>query len=164
MFRNVAWATDGSPHADRALEYARELMPPEGGTLHVIHVVEKLVGPRVAGQNASFNEPEMEAKVKRQAHEVAEQGVDVKVHVRTGRAGEVAHTISAIAAEAGPDVIVIGTRGHSAVLAAVIGSVTQRLLHVADCPVLAVPPARHEAKETKETKGAEASEAVTAKG
>ena len=158
MFSNVAWATDGSPHADRALEYARELVQHEGGTLHVIHVVEKLVGPRVAGQNASMNAPEMEAKAKRQAHEMSDQGIDVKVHIRIGRAGEIAHVISEIAAESDADVIVVGTRGHSAVVSAVIGSVAQRLLHVAERPVLAVPPARSQTTE------AEPSGAVAAKG
>jgi hypothetical protein len=37
-------------------------------------------------------------------------------------------------------VIVIGTRGHSSIGGLVLGSVTQRLLHVAPYPVLAVPP------------------------
>src|ERR1700761_5991500 len=50
MFKNVVWATDGSAHADRALEYAKRLVPPDGGTLHVVYIVEKLLGPRIAGQ------------------------------------------------------------------------------------------------------------------
>jgi nucleotide-binding universal stress UspA family protein len=39
----------------------------------------------------------------------------------------------------GADLIVVGTRGYGAVRGMVVGSVTQRLLHVADCPVLVVP-------------------------
>lgn len=143
MFSNVVWATDGSAHADRALDHARRLVARPGGRLHVTHVVEKLAGTRVAGQDASVEEPEIEAKIRRQADEVAADGVQVSVDMRAGRMGEVAAVISAVAAETGADVIVVGTRGHSAVLATVIGSVTQRLLHVAPCPVLAVPPGAH---------------------
>jgi nucleotide-binding universal stress UspA family protein len=37
------------------------------------------------------------------------------------------------------DVIVVGTRGHTAIGGLLLGSVTQRLLHIATCPVLAIP-------------------------
>jgi nucleotide-binding universal stress UspA family protein len=45
------------------------------------------------------------------------------------------------ARDAGADVIVAGTRGHAPVAGLLLGSVTQRLLHIAPCPVLAVPAA-----------------------
>ena len=51
-----------------------------------------------------------------------------------------AQGIADIAAEVNADVIVVGTRGHSAIGGLLVGSVTQQLLHVAPCPVLAVPP------------------------
>jgi len=35
---------------------------------------------------------------------------------------------------------VTGTRGHTALAGVIVGSVAQRLLHVAPCPVLVVPP------------------------
>jgi nucleotide-binding universal stress UspA family protein len=54
-----------------------------------------------------------------------------------------AHVIADIAKNNGSDLIVLGTRGHSAVAGLLLGSVTQRLLHIAPCPVLAVPPASH---------------------
>jgi nucleotide-binding universal stress UspA family protein len=55
--------------------------------------------------------------------------------------GGPAHAIEEIAAEAGADLIVVGMRGHSALAGLLVGSVTQRLLHVARRPVLVVPAA-----------------------
>ena len=43
------------------------------------------------------------------------------------------------ATEADADLIVAGTRGHSPVAGLLLGSVTQRLLHIARRPVLTVP-------------------------
>ena len=54
--------------------------------------------------------------------------------------GGPAHAIEEVAAEADADLIVAGTRGHSPVAGLLLGSVTQRLLHIARRPVLAVPP------------------------
>jgi nucleotide-binding universal stress UspA family protein len=56
--------------------------------------------------------------------------------------GVAAHAIAEAAEKDGADLIVVGTRGHSALGGLLRGSVTQRLLHLAPCPVLAVP-ARH---------------------
>ena len=142
MFNQVVWATDGSAQADHALEYAKQLVQAGDGTLHVVHIVEKLVGARVSGQDANVNERETEAKIKAQARAAERKGLNVRVHIGVGHGGEIARRIADEAADAQADVIVVGTRGYSAVVAAVIGSVTQRLLHVAGCPVLAVPPIR----------------------
>ena len=143
MFSTIVWATDGSAHADRALEYAVQIARQDGATIHVAHVVEKLTGVRVAGQNAKLDEETLDGKIAQQVRALnAEHGVSATLHMTAGRSGDVAGRIAEIGAECGADLIVVGTRGHSSVVGAMIGSVTQRLLHVADCAVLAVPPLR----------------------
>jgi nucleotide-binding universal stress UspA family protein len=140
MFTNIVWATDGSEHADRALDYASQLARGEGATLHAVHVVEKLVGTRLAGQNVFLGESEIDAKIQRQTAELNEGGVPATLHMTAAASTHMAEQISEVADSIGADLIVVGTRGHSALLGAVIGSVTQRLLHLTHCPVLAVPP------------------------
>lgn len=139
MFTNVMWATDGSAHADRALGYAIPIALREGATLHAVHVVEKFATGRVAGQNARVDEDEIRAKIQREVADEPEQIASV-LHMIPGKTGDAAALIAERARELGVDLIVVGTRGHSPLTGAILGSVTQRLLHLAPCPVLAVPP------------------------
>src|SRR5665213_3323717 len=81
MFTNIVWATDGSEHADRALDYATQLARGEGATLHAVHVVEKLVGTRLAGQNVFLGESEIDAKIQRQTAKLNEGGVPATLHM-----------------------------------------------------------------------------------
>jgi nucleotide-binding universal stress UspA family protein len=140
MFTNVVWATDGSERSDRALEYAADIAERDGAELHVVHVVEKLLGGRVAGQNIHLDEEQLDEKITRQTRELADRNVKADLRMTPGRSGDVAHGIADVAIQTSADLIVVGTRGHSALVGMLAGSVTQRLLHVAPCPVLAVPP------------------------
>ncbi|HEY5335843.1 MAG TPA: universal stress protein [Mycobacteriales bacterium] len=147
MFTNIVWATDGSEHADRALEYATAIAGREHSHLHVVHIVEMLVGGRVAGQRVFLNEDQIDAKIKEQARQAsAEHGIQATVHMTPSGTGNIADRVAEIAADASADLIVVGTRGHSALGGLILGSVTQRLLHVAGCPVLAVPPTKTHAE------------------
>jgi nucleotide-binding universal stress UspA family protein len=139
MFTNVMWATDGSAHADRALGYATRVALRDGATLHAVHVVEKFATGRVAGQNAHLDEPAIDAKIRREVADEPEEIASV-LHMISGRTGDAAALIAERARAVQADLIVVGTRGHSPLVGAILGSVTQRLLHVAPCPVLVVPP------------------------
>ena len=54
--------------------------------------------------------------------------------------GDAAREITAFARDCGPQLIVIGTHGRSGVERFVMGSVAERVLRTASCPVLTVPP------------------------
>jgi nucleotide-binding universal stress UspA family protein len=93
----------------------------------------RYLGPKLA-------ETGVRRKVNEQLADVAsERGIKTTVHI-SPTPGNTAKRIADLAHEANADLIVVGTRGHSAVVATILGSVTQRLLHMAHCPVLAVPP------------------------
>ena len=72
--------------------------------------------------------------------DLSQQGLNAILKVVDFVGPQPAQGIADIAAEVDADVIVVGTRGHSAIGGLLVGSVTQHLLHVAPCPVLAVPP------------------------
>ena len=70
------------------------------------------------------------------AGQAAAQGLKAEVVIRHGSP---AREISALARELRPRLIVIGSQGWGAVERAVFGSVSERVLHHAPCPVLVVP-------------------------
>jgi nucleotide-binding universal stress UspA family protein len=70
---------------------------------------------------------------------LVESGIDASFRIVHGTNEDPADLIAAVAREVDADVIVVGTRGHGRVAGMLLDSVTQRLLHVAPCPVLAVP-------------------------
>ena len=140
MFTTIIWATDSSEHSTRALPYAIAMAERDHAQLHVVHIIEKLTGGRIAGQYTFLNEEQREAAIKAQAAEIrAEHQLDVKLHLVLAGSGHVARRIADVGEELGADLIVVGTHGHSALAGALLGSVTQQLLHEASCPVLAIP-------------------------
>jgi nucleotide-binding universal stress UspA family protein len=141
MFKTIVWATDGSDAADAALPSVKGLAEGEGHKLVVVHSKEVLRG-RAGGYPVNADEDEVLAKIHRQADELRSQGLDVTLRIETTAAPGAAHVIAEAARSFGADVIVVGTRGHTAIGGLLLGSVTQRLLHIAPCPVLAVPASR----------------------
>jgi len=142
MFKTILWATDGSANADRALPIAKELAEVPGGKLVIAHCRELFSG-RAAGFPVNADEDELLAKVREQAAELKSAGIDVKLEVATATGAHASHVIAEVAGTEGADVIVVGTRGHGPFTGALLGSVTQQLLHIAPCAVLAVPTGEH---------------------
>ncbi len=140
MFKSIVWATDGSESADRALPYAKSFAAAEGATLTVLHCDEILVG-RGGGQPVVADEDDVTARIEGQVRELGDEGLKATLRVVHATAGSVPQTIADAADDLSADLIVVGTRGHTAFGGLLLGSVTQRLLHVATCPVFAVPAA-----------------------
>jgi nucleotide-binding universal stress UspA family protein len=139
MFKTIIWATDGSATADHALSFAKELVAPGQGKLLVVHVEEHFYGGRMSGYTVLADEDELEAKIRSQVDELRADGFDAVLEIVRGHPGQSAHAIAEIARQHKAESIVIGTRGLGPVAGLLVGSVTQRLLHTAPCPVLAVP-------------------------
>ncbi len=138
MFKTIIWATDGSEIADHALPFAKELAGYEGGRLVVVHSNEKFSG-RASGYPVFADEDELEAKIRTQVEDLCAEGLTATFTLVSGASAEAAHSIADVAEKENADIIVVGTRGHRPMAGVLVGSVTQRLLHIAPCPILAVP-------------------------
>jgi nucleotide-binding universal stress UspA family protein len=139
MFKKIIWATDGSASAYRALPYARSLAQQDGASLVVVHAVEAYGGSRAAGLPLYSDDEELQARIDEEVAALQADGVDAEFMPLRAIGVSAAHSIAEAANEIGADVIVTGTRGRTTLSGLLLGSVTQRLLHVAPCPVLAVP-------------------------
>jgi len=139
MFETIVLALDGSEGSGRAIPLAVDLARRDNARIVIAHVEQDLAGK--GGPPVPVNEDEIQAQIRRQAEELSAQGIETSVEMRNVMLGGPAHAIEEIADQAAADLIVLGTRGHSPVVGLLLGGVTQRLLHIARRPVLAVPSA-----------------------
>jgi nucleotide-binding universal stress UspA family protein len=131
-------AIDGSEHAQRALPFAVGLAKTYDAKVVLAHIDERIVAkgdmPPVHPEEETIKQD-----VKATADQIASEGVETSVEFATVVLGGPAPAIAEIASSVGADLIVAGTRGRSTLAGLLGGSVSHRLLHLAHCPVLAVP-------------------------
>jgi nucleotide-binding universal stress UspA family protein len=139
VFKTIVWATDGSEAADRAFPYAMGLAQEPARTLVIIYA-KGLAGGRDGGVPQHGDGDDIEAKIRCQVDEAQKAGIAATLKVVTGAAPGPAQMIVSAASGVGADLIIVGCHGHSPAAGLFFGSVTNRLLHIAPCPVLAVPP------------------------
>ena len=137
--KTIVLGMDGSEGALRAAPVAVELARQGGARLVMAHVDERIA---TKGDMPSIrvDEDEIRAEIARMAEQVTADGVDASVENAVVVLGGPAHAIKEIADEVDAEMIVVGTRGHSPVAGLLLGSVTERLLHIAKRPVVGVPP------------------------
>lgn len=138
MSSKIVVGVDGSEGSDRALAEATEVARRDGAAIVLCHIVERIAAK---GDMAPLHadEPAVKEKIEKQAADLRDAGIDADVRLESIVLGGPARSIADLAEETGADLIVVGTRGHSALAGVVLGSVTQKLLHLAPCPVLCVP-------------------------
>ena len=151
MFTTIVVAMDGSDQSNRAADLAAVLAKESGGRILAVHVKELMAG-RAAGP-IHVNEDEIVAEIRDRVKRLNDDGIKTELQVTSTMTGGPAHVIAEAAAKEAADVIVTGTRGHTAIAGVVLGSVAQRLLHVAPCPVLVVPDGIATSGRSTETAG-----------
>lgn len=137
----VLVALDFSPPSEVALKYGRALARTFGATLHVLHVSENFFLHPVAGDPHALREAALQ--------HVADRLTDLDRSALRARAvveiaDAPAEAIVAYAKTHAIDLIVMGTHGRSAVSQVLVGSVAERVVRTAHCPVLTV---RHPERE-----------------
>jgi len=150
-FARILCPVDFSDTAVHAFRYACALAEKFGAELTVVHVIE--VTPVFAGLEGmpQLNlYAEAEQAAQRQLQELT-QGASAKPKTEILRGGTY-KSILAYAEEHGSDLIVMGTHGRSGLEYAFFGSVTERVMRRAPCPVLIVRPPRAAEKGHAERK------------
>jgi nucleotide-binding universal stress UspA family protein len=142
MFKSIVWANDGSEVAQRALPLVKELARPDGATITIVHVVERVEGSGGVGPTRRVDEPALQAELERLAGELQQEGFTVSLYINADVGARPANEILKTVHELGADLIIVGSHGHTIIGGLLLGSVAYRLLHVAPCPVLVVPPER----------------------
>ena len=143
--RQILVPTDFSEPSRAALDYAAELARPFEASVDVLHVWEvPLFMPPASLLNAGVtNTSFLEAYRKSAEDAVAQFAADAKQRGVVVRAffaelGPPAFTIVEFARARDYDVIVLGTHGRTGLSRALIGSVAERVVRHAACPVLTV--------------------------
>lgn len=143
--KQILVPTDLGPMSDAALDYAIALAKPFGATIRLVHVFEPptldlpegmITGTADAtGRILKSAEATLEAaiEVRRGA------GVTITSSVREGKAWR---QIIAAARELDDGVIVMATHGRKGLERALLGSVAEKVIRMAPCPVLTIPGPR----------------------
>jgi nucleotide-binding universal stress UspA family protein len=141
-FTHILVPTDFNPASDDALACAKELALAFNGRLTLLHVV---TDPRATGTWAPDvyvpAVPEMRDRFLRVARErleaalTAEERAQFAVAIEA-RIGVPAEVIRELASEQKVDLIVMGTHGRRGLSHMFLGSVAERMVRHAPCPVL----------------------------
>ncbi|MCU6711005.1 universal stress protein [Paenibacillus sp. J5C_2022] len=140
MYKRLLLATDGSAHAARAAEAAIGLMKElPGAEMTIIHVSDEAPS-RSELMQAGLD---MKAVLEADAHKAIEeterrfQQAEVPFTLKVAF-GNPADVIVEWSQKEHADMIIIGSRGLNAVSEVIMGSVSRKVLHHANCPVLVV--------------------------
>ena len=139
--RKILLPTDFGPSSTCAAAYAAALARGLGASIHLVHVLDEPppgAWPARRSDAAAIHEKlyhQSRDKLARLAASTLRSATDrITIEVRTGTPAE---SIVAAAIDYGADVIVMSAPGRS-LLPNLLGSVAERVLRAAPCPVLAI--------------------------
>jgi nucleotide-binding universal stress UspA family protein len=133
---------DFSEHSKHALRYAKQIAASYDARLQILHVVERVIHPSFYALD-KLHSSELMGSVKPRAKEALERFLEetegpeltAEVFVVEGRA---ALDITECAKELESDLIVIATHGLTGIEHLLMGSVTEKVVRSAPCPVFTV--------------------------
>jgi len=140
MFENILLAYDNSEYSQRAASYAGELAREQPQPrLRVVTVVDPVSASAELGV-PNLNQLITERKIAGEAAlseaiRLIGEGVEVTTAVLFGDTAEV---IANVAETRHCDLIVMGSRGLGAISTLLLGSKTQKVISLVNCPVLVV--------------------------
>jgi nucleotide-binding universal stress UspA family protein len=133
MFTRILVALDFSPPSDAALAYARTVAATFGGALHLLHVVENEFLRPIAADPRGIED----AALTRLRYRLrADDYTRFRASTAVERSDDAADEIVTYARSRGVDLIIMGTHGRTGLAHVLVGSVAERVVRSAPCPVL----------------------------
>ena len=137
-YQRAVVAVDFSEPSRRALRFALAMLP--GATFELVHVFELPLrslakDPAAERQAAAEARQQLDALVQEEVAAAAVAPAALHLHVMQGDVGAVLQREVVLLH---PDLLVLGTRGRSGLVHALLGSVAQALLREPPCDTLAV--------------------------
>jgi nucleotide-binding universal stress UspA family protein len=142
VFKKIVVALDGSECTKRVLEAAIVLAKGQGAELHLLHVVKEVHTRYTAGERA-LSITELNKALYKEGEEVLKsadshaQGEGITPHTTLAE-GDPAEEIIQFAQQNQMDLIVVGSRGRGSLKEMMLGSVSHKVSHLAEYPVLIV--------------------------
>ncbi len=138
--RRILAPVDFSDHAQLAVAYAKDLAATYGAHLDLLHVVEETTLTAVYGMEpVAVQIPDVEAQARAALAQLASEAggpeTPYTIHVIVGHP---AYEIVDFAEQQGADLVVIATHGLTGIKRLLLGSVAERVVHRAPCPVFTV--------------------------
>jgi len=143
--KNIIVPTDFSDLSYSAFDYARDLAEQINAKIHLIYVLEK-TPPFLALRSVDVSEEEimkdMEEEARKQLSEAAKKlRYDSNVEIiEVCRKGIDYEEIVKYSKEVEKPLIVIATHGRTGILHTLLGSVAEKVIRYAKCPVLVITP------------------------
>ncbi len=134
--RKIYVAVDGSPSSVHAARVALTLAESTHGEVTLVHVVSPVVIPSEVPFPADFTEASLKAgetMLEETARELGRPNMK-----RLCVIGAPAERFSELAEADHADLLVVGSKGRGAVARVLVGSTTDRLVHISKKPVLVV--------------------------
>jgi nucleotide-binding universal stress UspA family protein len=143
LMTRIMVATDGSAGARRAVEVAAELANALACDLLIVTVADRLSGEEVRqlSQTGVSSGAVLEAltdQTLKSAEAHARQLGTRQIELRTSW-GDVTRSLLDVAASSPTKMIVVGRHGRGQLTDLLLGSVAQKLVCLAPCPVVVVP-------------------------
>jgi nucleotide-binding universal stress UspA family protein len=140
MVKKILVPTDGSEHARKAVAQACEMALKYKARVYLVHVVSPIpdgIGePGLLGKLEDNQRRFAEEVLREASREVRKRGVgNLQASVLYG---DPAQGIIAFAKENGVDMIVMGSRGAGSIETLMLGSVSSKVCHMADCTCVTV--------------------------
>lgn len=143
--RRILFPTDFSKPAKEAQKYATTLAEKFGAELHVLHVVPEIILPATDTYTAwTLPEGGMKAQLESAEKQLQSEFGAIPGSRCSVVVGFPVEETMKYAADNDVDLIVVGTHGHTGLSHLLLGSVAEKLVRLAKCPVLTVHPQGHQ--------------------